>query len=40
MDIVDKLNNIGNNFSVSTDELATGLKNAAAVLATQGNDID
>lgn len=40
MDIVDKLNNIGNNFSVSTDDLATGLKNAAAVLATQGNDID
>lgn len=40
MDIVDKLNNIGNNFSVSTNDLATGLKNAAAVLATQGNDID
>jgi len=34
------LNNIGNNFSISTDQLATGLQNAAAVLMTQGNDID
>lgn len=40
IEIVDKLNNIGNNFSVSTDQLATGLQNAAAVLMTQGNDID
>lgn len=39
-DIVDKLNLIGNNFSVSTDELAQGLQNAAAVLKTQGNSID
>ena len=29
-----------NNFSVSTDELAQGLQNAAAVLKTQGNSID
>ena len=29
-----------NNFSVSTDQLATGLQNAAAVLKTQGNDIE
>ena len=40
LEIVDKLNNIGNNFSVSTDQLAQGLQNAAAVLHTQGNDID
>lgn len=40
IDIVDKLNNIGNNFSVSTDQLAKGLQNAAAVLKTQGNDLD
>lgn len=39
-DIVDKLNLIGNNFAVSTDELARGLQNAAAVLKTQGNDLD
>ena len=40
IDIVDKLNNIGNNFSVSTDQLAEGLQNSAAVLKTAGNDID
>lgn len=40
IDIIDKLNNIGNNYSISTDQLATGLQNAAAVLKTQGNDID
>ena len=40
IDIIDKLNNIGNNFSISTDQLATGLQNAAAVLKTQGNDLD
>lgn len=39
-DIVDKLNLIGNNYAVSTDELAQGLQNAGAVLKTQGNDID
>lgn len=40
MEIVDKMNNIGNNYSIATDELATGLKDAAAVLQTQGNDLD
>ena len=40
IDIVNKINNIGNNFSISTDELARGMQNAAAVLKTQGNDID
>ncbi len=39
-DIVDKLNIIGNNYAVSTDELAQGLQNAGAVLKTQGNDLD
>lgn len=29
-----------NNFAISTDELATGLQNAAAVLVTQGNSLD
>lgn len=38
--IIDKLNLIGNNFAVSTSDLAQGLQNAAAVLKTQGNDID
>ena len=40
IDIVDKLNIIGNNFEISTDQLATGLQNAAAVLKTQGNSIE
>lgn len=38
--ITDKLNIIGNNFAVGTSDLASGLQNAAAVLKTQGNDID
>lgn len=38
--IVDKLNLIGNNFAISTDDLAKGLQNAGAVLKTQGNDLD
>ena len=40
IDIVDKLNNIGNNFSISTDQLAEGLQRASATLLTQGNDIN
>ena len=39
-DIIDKLNNIGDHFSSSSSDLAQGLKNASAVLKTQGNDID
>jgi chromosome segregation ATPase len=39
MDIVDVINNIGNNYAVATDELAQGLQNSAAVLKTQGNDL-
>lgn len=40
IDIVDKLNNIGNNFSISTDGLATGLQKSAAALKVAGNDMD
>lgn len=40
MDIDDKLNNVGNNFSISTDGLATALQKSASVLTTAGNDID
>lgn len=39
-DVIDKLNNVGDHFSSSTDQLAQGLQNAAAVLKTQGNSID
>lgn len=38
--ILDKLNAVGDSFSSSTDQLAQGLQNAAAVLKLQGNDID
>lgn len=40
MDIDDKLNNVGNNFSISTDGLATALQKSASALTTAGNDID
>lgn len=40
MDIVDKINYIGNNYAIATDQLATGLQNASAALTTQGNDLD
>nr|DAR15234.1 MAG TPA: minor tail protein [Caudoviricetes sp.] len=40
MDIDDKLNNIGNNYSISTDGLATALQTSASALTTAGNDID
>lgn len=39
-EIVDKLNNIGNNFSISTDGLASALQRSASALTTAGNDID
>lgn len=38
-EINDILNYVGNNFSLSTSDLATALQDAAAVLKTQGNDI-
>ena len=40
IDIVDKLNQVGNNFSISTDGLATALQKSASALTTAGNDID
>ena len=38
--IIDELNTVGNNFSISTSDLAQGLQNAAAALKTQGNSIE
>ena len=38
-EIVDVVNQIGNNFSVATDKLAEGVQNAGAALKTQGNDL-
>lgn len=38
-EIVDIMNNIGNNFAVSTDELSRGLQKSASTLTTGGNDI-
>lgn len=40
MDIVDKINKLGNEFPIATDQLATALQNSAAALTTQGNDIN
>ena len=40
IDIVDKLNLIGNNFAISTDGLASALQRSASALKTAGNDID
>lgn len=40
MQIVDVLNNIGNNFSISTDGLATALQDSASSLTTAGNDLN
>ncbi|MFR3452856.1 MAG: phage tail tape measure protein [Coprococcus eutactus] len=40
MDITDVLNNIGNNYSISTDGLATALKDSASALVTANNDLN
>lgn len=40
MDIIDVLNNIGNNYSISTDGLATALKDSASALITANNDLN
>lgn len=40
MDIVDKINKLGNEFPIATDQLATALQNSAAALTTQGNSLD
>lgn len=38
--IIDKLNEVSNNFAVSSGDLGDGLANSAAALAVAGNDID
>ena len=40
MDIIDVLNNIGNNYSISTDGLATALKDSASALVPANNDLN
>lgn len=40
MDIIDVLNNIGNSYSISTDGLATALKDSASALVTANNDLN
>lgn len=40
MTIVDKLNEVGNNYSISTDGLATALQKSASALKTSYNDMD
>lgn len=40
MDIIDVLNNIGNNYSISTDGLATALKDSASALVAANNDLN
>ena len=40
MDIIDKLNIVGNNYAIATDELALALQNSASALKVAGNDID
>lgn len=38
-EIIDVLNNIGNNYSIATDQLATALQQSSSALMTQGNDL-
>lgn len=40
IEIVDKMNEVGNNYAISTDELATGLQKSAATLSLMGNTLD
>lgn len=40
IEIVDKLNLIGNNFAISTDGLANALQKSASALKTAGNNMD
>lgn len=40
MGIVDKLNNVGNKFNITTNALAESLQRSAATLKTTGNDIN
>lgn len=38
-EIIDVMNNIGNNYAIATDQLATALQASSAALMTQGNDL-
>ncbi len=40
MEIIDKLNNIGNNYSISSSDLAQSLQRSASALKVAGNSID
>ena len=40
MDIIDKLNAIGDNYAISTDGVATALQDSASALKTAGNDMN
>lgn len=40
MNIIDKLNEVGNNYAISTSEAATALQASASALKTAGNDMD
>jgi hypothetical protein len=40
MNIVDKLNEVGNNYAISTDGIATALQKSASALKTANNDMD
>lgn len=40
MNIIDKLNEVGNNFSISTSEAAEALQSSASALQTAGNSMD
>lgn len=40
MNIIDKLNEIGNNYAISTSEAATALQSSASALKTANNDMD
>lgn len=39
MEIIDVMNRIGNEYSISTDQLSMALQDSAAVLQSQGNDL-
>lgn len=40
IEIVDKLNEVGNSYAISTDELAVAMQKSAATLSLMGNSID
>lgn len=40
MELIDKMNLIGNNYAISTDGIATALQNSGSALIAAGNDFD